>query len=301
MTLYDITARIRYDYDPPAAAGRNLLRVMPADLPGRQRLIAGQIAVSPAPAERGERSDFFGNRVTEMTFRSPAATAAFTLRARVERLEEGAVADLSPPPAGLAAEIAAVRSLDPQAPHHFLGPSPRVPRSDEIAAFARAALRPTTVQTVAALGRAIHRHMRFEPGATGVDTPPDEAFRLRRGVCQDLAHVMIAGLRALGIPAGYVSGYLRTAPPPGQPRLEGADAMHAWVRAWCGGANGWAEHDPTNACAAGAGHVVVAQGRDYDDVAPVHGVLRLAGAQHGSHSVDTRAIDARAPLHATGA
>ena len=126
----------------------------------------------------------------------------------------------------------------------------------------------------------------FDPEATTVDTPPAEAFARRHGVCQDFAQVMIACLRGVGIPAGYVSGFLRTNPPPGQPRLEGADAMHAWVRAWCGWQTGWIEFDPTNAIPAGTDHIVVARGRDYGDVAPVKGVLRIAGEQKTEHAVD---------------
>ncbi len=293
MTVYDITARIRYDYDPPATAGHNILRLMPADLPGRQRLILGQIAASPDPAERGERLDFFGNRVAEISFRKPAATTAFTLRARVERLAEpGARLDLSPPLATLAHEIGDLHSLSSEAPQHFLGPSPRIAPSDEIAAFARTATAraATARRVVKALGKALHGAMTFDANATTVDTTPAEAFRLRRGVCQDLAHVMIAGLRSLGVPAGYVSGYLRTSPPKGQPRLEGADAMHAWVRAWCGRETGWLEYDPTNAIPAGTGHVIVAYGRDYDDVCPVQGILRLSGAQRSTQSVDTKPL-----------
>ena len=137
-----------------------------------------------------------------------------------------------------------------------------------------------------AVGLALHRDMRFDPDATTVDTPPAEAFARRHGVCQDFAQVMIACLRGVGIPAGYVSGFLRTNPPPGQPRLEGADAMHAWVRAWCGWQAGWVEFDPTNAIPAGTDHIVVARGRDYGDVAPVKGILRIAGEQTSEHAVD---------------
>ncbi len=290
--LYDLTARIRYDYDPPAAAGRNLLRLMPADLPGRQRLIAGQITARPGPAERGERLDFWGNRVTEMAFRQPERTTEFTLRARVERTEAAEGPDHSPPLADLPAEIAGVASLDPQAPHHFLGASPRVAPFPEVAGFAaEVAGGAATVQAaVVALGRALHDAMEFDSEATTVDTSPEEAFALRQGVCQDFAHIMIAGLRSLGVPSGYVSGFLRTIPPPGRARLEGADAMHAWVRAWCGAETGWIEYDPTNACTAGSGHVVVAWGRDYDDVAPVQGVLRSSGDHSSTQSVDTRPI-----------
>lgn len=291
--LYDLTARIRYDYDPPAAAGRNLLRLMPADLPGRQRLIAGQVTARPAPAERSERLDFFGNRVTELAFRSVEKTTEFTLRARVERLDPAPGPDLSPPLAGLQADIAATASLAPDAPHHFTGPSPRVAPFAAIRTFATDAIAgaATAQAAVQALGRALNDAMTFNPDATTVDTPAETAFDQRAGVCQDFAHIMIAGLRALGVPAGYVSGFLRTVPPPGRPRLEGADAMHAWVRAWCGTAAGWIEYDPTNACAAGSAHIVVAYGRDYDDVAPVQGVLRTAGDQTSAQSVDTRPLD----------
>ncbi|MFN4156784.1 MAG: transglutaminase domain-containing protein [Gemmobacter sp.] len=290
--IYDLVARIRYVYDPPAAAGRNLLRLLPADLPGRQRLIAGQVTGRPAPDERGDRADFFGNKITEMVHRLPAPQTEFILRARVERLAPADLLDLSPPLSDLATEIEDDRSLAPEAPHHFLGPSPRVPASDAITAFARDATQEagTVREAVEQLGRGLHSAMTFDAEATTVDTLPDEAFADRRGVCQDFAHVMIAGLRGIGVPAGYVSGFLRTVPPPGRPRLEGADAMHAWVRAWCGADMGWIEFDPTNGCEAGDGHVVVAYGRDYDDVAPVQGVLRSAGGRRGGHSVDMRAI-----------
>ncbi|HDR30048.1 MAG TPA: hypothetical protein ENN83_16175 [Rhodovulum sp.] len=132
----------------------------------------------------------------------------------------------------------------------------------------------------------LHERFEFDPEATEVTTPPIAAFEARRGVCQDISHVTIAALRAVGIPAGYVSGFLRTRPPPGQPRLEGADAMHAWVRAWCGAETGWIEIDPTNNLLVGADHVAVAIGRDYADDAPVRGSLRSEGTHTTSHKVD---------------
>ena len=136
------------------------------------------------------------------------------------------------------------------------------------------------------LCRAIHSEFTYVPGATRVDTPPGEAFELRKGVCQDFTHVMIVALRSLDIPAGYVSGFLRTIPPPGKERLEGADAMHAWVRVWCGQATGWMEWDPTNDMMAGADHIRVAYGRDYSDVAPVIGILRIYGGHSTEQAVD---------------
>ena len=119
-----------------------------------------------------------------------------------------------------------------------------------------------------------------------VDTPLEEAFSLRRGVCQDFTHIQICALRSLGIPAGYVSGFLRTFPPPGQPRLEGADAMHAWVRAWVGKQVGWIEFDPTNDQFAGTDYIIIGHGRDYGDVAPVKGAVRSAGGHRTQQAVD---------------
>jgi transglutaminase-like putative cysteine protease len=137
-----------------------------------------------------------------------------------------------------------------------------------------------------AIGEALHRDMVFDSKATTVDTSPEEAFAGKRGVCQDFAHIMIACLRGVGMPAGYVSGFLRTIPPKGKPRLSGADAMHAWVRGWCGAETGWVEFDPTNNLLVQNDHVVIGRGRDYSDVAPVKGVMRTAGSQTSEQAVD---------------
>ena len=159
-------------------------------------------------------------------------------------------------------------------------------------AFAKDLINPqmSTLEVVEAISNGLHGAMQFDVDATTVDTSPEEAFARRHGVCQDFSHVMIACLRGVGIPAGYVSGFLRTTPPPGKPRLEGADAMHAWVRAWCGAETGWVEIDPTNALLVGNDHVVIARGRDYSDVAPVKGVLRTAGSQTTEQAVDVIAL-----------
>jgi transglutaminase-like putative cysteine protease len=223
-----------------------------------------------------------------VAFRAEHDEILFRVAARVERLAVAPALDISPDLGRLGGEIADYRGLDGDAPHHFLGPSPRVAPTPETTAYAREQILPgmTAADAVRAVGLALHRDMKFDPDATNVDTPPSEAFARRHGVCQDFAQVMIAALRGIGIPAGYVSGFLRTDPPPGRPRLEGADAMHAWVRAWCGRQAGWTEYDPTNAVAAGTDHILVARGRDYGDVAPVKGVLRIAGEQKTEHAVD---------------
>ena len=125
-----------------------------------------------------------------------------------------------------------------------------------------------------------------DSAATLVDTPPHEAFAKRRGVCQDFAQIMLTGLRAAGLPAAYASGYIRTIPPPGEERLVGADATHAWVLLWCGVERGWVGVDPTNGIWMAEDHIVMAVGRDYAEIAPVDGVVLGSGAQAMEVSVD---------------
>ena len=125
----------------------------------------------------------------------------------------------------------------------------------------------------------------YEVGATTASTMPPMSFALRRGVCQDFTHIMISGMRSLGLPVAYVSGYLRTTQSPNETKLEGADAMHAWASVWCGKDAGWVGFDPTNGMLAGTDHVVLAIGRDYADVAPMDGVIFASGAQRLETSV----------------
>ena len=291
--LYDIGASFTYRYDSPANAGRHLLRLMPASVEGSQRVVASHLDIRPAVEEKLFRKDFFGNSAVQVVFRSMLDEIEFKLQCRVERLSNEPRLDVSPPLDQLGQDISAYRALDPAAPHHFVGASPRVRISPSMTGYAKSLLRPgmTALEAVKAVCEALHADIRFDGEATTVDTSPDEAFARRRGVCQDISHIMIACLRGVGVPAGYVSGFLRTIPPPGKKRLEGADAMHAWVQAWCGGDIGWVEFDPTNAVMVGTDHVVVARGRDYSDVAPIKGVLRIAGKQHSKHAVDVVPVE----------
>lgn len=292
MTLYALRQTIRYSFNRPSGAGRQLFRVLPADLPGRQTVREARYAFAPEMAEHGCFIDFFGTRVIEAAMSPGLTRLDLTLEAVVERLADSGGQDLSPPLERLGAALAAQRDVGPRAPHHFTRASRRIAAAPAIAAFARAQTAPgqTVRGCVQALGQALHARMVFDAKATQVDTAPEAAFALGRGVCQDFAQIMVGGLRSLGVPAAYVAGYLRTLPPPGKPRLVGADAMHAWVRAWAGEEMGWVDYDPTNACFAGTDHIDVGFGRDYDDVAPVTGWLRLDGQQSGSHSVDIQAI-----------
>ena len=286
--LYDLSLHMGYIYDVPASGARHILRVMPLSIAHRQRLIAGSITISPTADERGGFTDFFGQQATSIAFRSPHERLDIRMQARVQVEPVPLTADLSPELAKLQAELSDLRSVDPDSPHHLIGTSPRLPADKQIAAYARELIKPgqTVREIAAALCQRIHKEFKYDAEATTVDTTPQEAFKLKRGVCQDFSHVMIVGLRSLGIPAGYVSGFLRTIPPPGKERLEGADAMHAWVRIWCGKAAGYIELDPTNNIAAGSDHIVVGYGRDYSDVAPVIGVLKSYGSHQTVQAVD---------------
>jgi transglutaminase-like putative cysteine protease len=285
---YDIRLKLSYDYDAPVGGGRHQVRVSPRTLPGVQRVVAASVDFAPRPAERSDFTDFFGNPVTAIAYRDPHDELDVRMSARVSVRRPEPGIDLSPPRDGLKAEILAVRSLSADAPHHFLAASRHAPLDEAITEFARACLsaRTSTFGLAEALCRAIHEEFVYDGDATTVSTRAVEAFALRRGVCQDFSHVMIAGLRGLDVPAGYVSGFLRTTPPPGKPRLEGADAMHAWVRVWCGRDAGWREFDPTNGILAGNDHITVGYGRDYADVAPIVGILKTTGGQAIRHAVD---------------
>ncbi|MFZ4686675.1 MAG: transglutaminase family protein [Hyphomonadaceae bacterium] len=291
--LYDVGLLIHYKYTTPAAGGRHVLYMTPANLDG-QRAITSLLDITPAPDERSARTDFYGNTVVEVAFHTPHSEVAFRLRARVERNAPPAGEDRSGSRVQLAAALRDVRSLEGDSPHHFLANSSRVRAQKMFRDYALAQIDAesmTTLEFVETIGGAINRDMAFEPGSTQVDTPPEEAFVRRRGVCQDFTHIMIACLRSIGVPAAYVSGFLRTIPPKGQPRLEGADAMHAWVRAWCGPKMGWVDYDPTNGVRVGDQHIVVACGRDYGDVAPVRGVVRTSGDQNSKQAVDVAPLE----------
>lgn len=284
--LYDIRLHLSYDYDAAAGGSRHQVRVLPPTIAGVQRVVAASLSFVPTPSERTDFSDFFGNNVTAIAFRDvhDGLDIRMSARVSVSRPEPGL--DVSPDLQQLREELGAVRSLAPDAPHHFLAASDHVGIDAAITAYARQSLAGSTTGTVMDFCNRIHRDFTYDGKATTVHTRASDAFRLKRGVCQDFSHIMIAGLRGLGIPAGYVSGFLRTIPPKGKPRLEGADAMHAWVKVWCGRDAGWQEFDPTNGMRASNDHITVGYGRDYSDVAPIVGVLKTTGGQVGDQAVD---------------
>jgi transglutaminase-like putative cysteine protease len=178
--------------------------------------------------------------------------------------------------------------IGPEGPASFIYPSSRTPLTPTITEYARASFRGGrgVIDAAVELMSRIQADFTYDPKATDVSTTTQDAFNARHGVCQDFAHIMICGLRGLGLPARYVSGYLRTIPPPGEARLAGADATHAWVSLWCGPEQGWLGFDPTNAIMAQDDHIVLALGRDYADVAPIDGIILSPGEQTLTVEVD---------------
>jgi len=291
--LYAIRHVTRFDYDQPAAFARCNLRLKPIDWPG-QTLESYDLNVEPGGRLFPVRAETGLANVVRLVIESAATELTITSssRVRVDRpVPEPAAGD--PTLGEIARMTRASRDLSPAGPAQYLYPSPLIPLDREIAAWCAEELDPGrgALEAGIALARRIQRDFAFDPTATLVDTTPHEAFVQRRGVCQDLTQIMISGLRAAGLPAAYASGYLRTLPPPGQPRLVGADATHAWVLLWCGPTRGWVGIDPTNGIWMAGDHVVMAIGRDYADIAPIDGITLGFGAQHMDVSVDVEPLE----------
>ena len=298
--IYDIRQTTTYDYASKVAYAHHVLRLTPIDRP-RQRVHAAALEIDPVPVERREGFDFFGNHVTWIGLDEPHDTLTIKVAARVA-VEAPAepVPRATPPWEEVRADVMMTSDIGATSPAHFLFPSRQVSLDPEIRDYAAEELCSRTADLDGAIDlmRRIKADFAYEIGATTVSTTPPMSFALRRGVCQDFAHIMISGLRGLGLPAAYVSGYLRTVPPPGKPRLEGADAMHAWVLVWCGTDAGWCGFDPTNAILVGDDHVALAIGRDYSDVAPIAGVVFASGEQQLEVAVDV--IPVKEPACASG-
>lgn len=290
--LYDIRQTTRYTYASPVPFARQVLRLLPVTRAG-QRVIAADLVITPEPTERHDDFDFFGNRITTVAFAFPHEELTLETRARVA-VEPGGQRDREATPGWEQIRRLAFAETDlgPLSPVHFLFASRAIAIDDAIAAYAVESFHAGRPILAAAfdLTCRIKADFAYDPEATDVTTLPAAAFAKRAGVCQDFAHVMIAGLRTLGLPAAYVSGFLRTLPPPGRPRLEGADATHAWVAVWCGRDVGWIGLDPTNGVIAAEDHVVLAIGRDYSDAAPVDGIIVTSGDHQLDVEVDVLAI-----------
>ncbi|MCG5242110.1 transglutaminase family protein [Azospirillum doebereinerae] len=291
---YRVRHETAYDYGEDVPVSHHLLHLTARAHP-RQRVRRCLLTVDPVPAVRGDRVDYFGNTVTYVAVQEPHRTFSVIAESEVE------VSDLPPlDPAttpGWEHVRDSLRGLsgpdDGAEITQYCFDSALVKSSPELLDYARGSFTPgrPVAAAVIDLMERVNEDFAFDPTATTVATPMAEVMKNRRGVCQDFAHVVAGCVRAVGLPARYVSGYLRTLPPPGKPRLVGADVSHAWASVWCGAAAGWLDVCPTNACVANRDFITVAWGRDYDDVSPARGVL-VGGAGHGlTVSVDVEPLD----------
>ena len=286
--IYALRHRTTYSYGDSVSFARCVLRLTPRSSV-TQTVLESSIKVSPRPSLRQERTGPFGAEMVTVMVDKPHDTLVIDARARID-------VHTPPPPdreASTPWEVVRGRAFENrdigyEGPAAFLYPTPRTPVVPRITDYARQSLAPgrPIIAAVAELMTRVYKDFRYDPGATEVSTPVWQAFDARHGVCQDFAQIMITGLRGLGVPTAYVSGYLRTIPPEGRPRLEGADATHAWIAVWCGEDTGWIGFDPTNNILAADDHIVLATGRDYADVAPIDGVILAGGAQTLTVEVD---------------
>ena len=290
---YQISHRTRYTYGSPVTVAHYLARLEPRALP-MQSCPWHEIHIRPEPAcLAAARPDAFGNNVVYFEVEGTHAELEVVAKSYVRVVPRPLPAPQDTPAWERVREACSgpLWNADTAAAQ-FVWPSPLIPTGPEFSEYAASAFPRgmTVLGGVNELTARIFRDFRFDPGATSVATPVKESFRSRRGVCQDFAQVMIACLRSIGLPARYVSGYLETLPPPGKPKLQGADASHAWVSVWCGEAHGWIDADPTNNLLPSDRHITIGWGRDFADISPLTGVSIGSGAQELSVSVDVQAL-----------
>lgn len=285
--IYEVTHRTVYEYAQSAAFSQHLLRLTPRETEV-QRVLANRITVTPSADGVAPERDLFGNTAHLATVARPHDRLEIVAVSRIElQAPSQFIAEASSPWEDIRELATGLRGKADPAVCPFAFPSPMTVSDDAIEDYVRESFTPgrPCIAAAAELCSRIHADFEYLPGTTSAETLPVESFRGRKGVCQDFAHVMLAALRALRIPARYVSGYLRTIPPEGQKRLEGADASHAWVAVW-DPVLAWIDFDPTNDLVPGLDHVTLAWGRDYSDVSPVSGLVVGAGDQQLSVGVD---------------
>ena len=289
--IYNVSHRTTYKYAYPVNFGNHVACLKPRSFDG-SRLTRNDLQIRPLPTTLTERTDYFGNHLFYFTVEEPHKELVVEAKSEVIVAGDRPLANVSSP-AWEEASAATDRHSGPEAieASQFQFESPRIRMRPEYAEYAFHSFTPRRPMREALLDLTsrIHRDFRFDSKVTTVRTPTEEVFAKRHGVCQDFAHVQVACLRSIGVAARYVSGYLRTFPPPGRPRLVGADASHAWVSAFCPGL-GWIDMDPTNNVAPTDGHVTLAWGRDYSDVSPLRGLILGGGNSTLKVEVDMEPI-----------
>ncbi len=285
---YDVTHTTRYRYTDAVLLSHHVARLSPLTLP-HQTCLSQEIEIDPAPAITRRHRDFYGNEMTFFIMEGAHHELRVTARSRVEVHRPAMPGPLADAPW----ESARDHEQLPLDVIEYAFDSPAIRPTEEVAHYARPSFTPgrPLLEAVLELVERIHADFRFDPQATTVATPLADVMRLRRGVCQDFSQLGIGCLRTMGLAARYVSGYIETLPPPGQPRLVGADASHAWLSVYCPGA-GWIDLDPTNNVVPGEMHITLARGRDYGDVSPLRGVMLGGGEHQLSVAVDVLRLDA---------
>ncbi len=277
---YRVTHSTTYSYEELVSIGHNEVRLEPRGT-ATERCLATELAIEPTPAVRASERDYFGNPTSFFTLQEPHHRMMIVATSELDLTRAPApAADATPAWDAFRHDLRKDVSAEGLRAREMTFASPFVPVGARFAEYARpsfAAGRPI-LEAVLDLTRRVHAEFAYRPGATSVTTPVAEVLEQRFGVCQDFAHLEIACLRALGLPARYVSGYLRTSPAPDRERLVGSDASHAWLAIYCGD-SGWIGVDPTNDLVVSDQHVTVAWGRDYGDVSPIKGVV-LGGRGH---------------------
>jgi transglutaminase-like putative cysteine protease len=280
MTTYNIFHRTIYEYAAPVTVSYHVAR-LELRATAAQNRESSVLEILPEPTVRRERTDYFGNQLCFFSIQEVHDRLEISARSRVSvRAGKPPASESSPEwerAAGLFRDPVSPEIVEP---YQFVFDSPHVRASFELADYALDSFSKGAPLLAGArdLTRRIYEDFKYDPKATTVSTPLEEVMKNRRGVCQDFAHLGIACLRSLGLPARYVSGYLRTRPAGGAERLVGADASHAWLAVYCPGA-GWVDFDPTNNLQPAEEHITVAYGRDFGDVSPVAGIL-TGGGEH---------------------
>ena len=278
--IYQVTHRTTFDYTQPVAISHHVLRLVFRTHP-RQHSLRSSLTIDPSPSVRSDGKDYFGNPLTHLTIETPHSALVVETQTTVDvEKPEPIHLDQSLPWDQMTAQLQETTDDEILDAQQFLYDSPYITIDDATYDFVQDCFPPgrPILAGVMDLTSRIFHDFTYEGGVTDVSTPVKDVLTTRKGVCQDFAHLEIAALRSLGLPARYISGYLLTHPPEGQEKLVGADASHAWLSVWCPNV-GWVDFDPTNNCIPSDEHITLAWGRDYGDVSPINGFM-VGGGQH---------------------
>ena len=292
--IYQVKHITKVDYDSFVRLARFNLRLKPAFW-HNQNLIEYSLNVSPEPTTISDIEGPYVVNISRLMINEALDELVIKSEFKIEilpSLSDEILISKSPIIENVRRQAIDSSDLYKLTPASYIFSSNLAPMEREITEWAAPFLADNMniIEGAKMLMSNIYKEFKYDSSATSIDTQAIDSFHGRHGVCQDFAHIMIIALRGHGIPAAYVSGYLRTLPPPGKPKLVGADATHAWVNVWCGNDLGWMGFDPTNNCMTGTDHIFTAMGRDYADVAPVDGVFFGYSEQHMDVSVDVEEI-----------